>query len=186
MPQFEFNKKLLFLEIQRFQEYWFWILLFSSMIIETAIFGPAMYQQLSLGKPWGNHPFSDADLIVFVGIVVLVTALILFFFSKARLITEVRMDGLFIRFHPFHSTYLRIPLENVLNIQAVTYRPLLDYGGWGIRIGWKKKAYNVSGNRGVMIQLNNGKSILIGSQKPDDLVQAIRLIQQPIENPVTT
>ena len=48
-----------------------------------------------------------------------------------------------------------------------------DYGGWGIRRGRRGWAYNVSGNRGVLLQLENEKTLLIGSQRPDELAAAI-------------
>jgi hypothetical protein len=56
-----------------------------------------------------------------------------------------------------------------------TYRPIRDYGGWGIRYGRNGKAYNVSGNRGVMLEFSHGQKLLIGSQKPGDLANAIGL-----------
>ena len=59
--------------------------------------------------------------------------------------------------------------------EARTYRPLLEYGGWGIRYapfgkGW---AYNVHGSQGVQLELTNGKRILIGSQRAEELARAI-------------
>ncbi|MHC4643443.1 MAG: hypothetical protein ACYS32_17515, partial [Planctomycetota bacterium] len=56
-----------------------------------------------------------------------------------------------------------------------TYKPILEYGGWGIRCSFtgKGKAYNVSGNKGVQLVFTNGKKLLIGSQQPDDLAAAI-------------
>ena len=58
--------------------------------------------------------------------------------------------------------------------EARTYRPILEYGGWGIRYtmgrGW---AYNVSGNQGVQLELASGKRILIGSQRAEELARAI-------------
>jgi hypothetical protein len=56
-----------------------------------------------------------------------------------------------------------------------TYRPIRDYGGWGIRYGRGGKAYNVSGNRGVMLELSDGQKLLIGSQRPEELANAINL-----------
>jgi len=35
------------------------------------------------------------------------------------------------------------------------------------------KAYNVSGNRGVQLEFTDGKCLLIGSQKPEQLDSAI-------------
>jgi hypothetical protein len=49
-----------------------------------------------------------------------------------------------------------------------------EYGGWGVKYGWAGKAYNISGNRGVQLKLSNGKGLLIGSQRPEELAQAIQ------------
>ena len=64
-------------------------------------------------------------------------------------------------------------LSTLKKYEVQTYRPIRDYGGWGIRYGRGGKAYNVSGNRGVMLELSDGQKLLIGSQKPDDLANAI-------------
>jgi hypothetical protein len=94
----------------------------------------------------------------------------------SRLVTEVRDDGLHARFYPFHLRWVRIPWETVRVAQARTYRPILEYGGWGIRYGFGKsgKAYNVFGNRGVQLELTDGKRLLIGSQQADELEAAMR------------
>ena len=60
---------------------------------------------------------------------------------------------------------------------AREYKPLREYGGWGIRCSLKRgKAYNVSGNKGVQLVFKNGKQLLIGSQKAEALEEAIRSI----------
>lgn len=43
-------------------------------------------------------------------------------------------------------------------------------GGWGIRL-WTKygTVYNVSGNKGLFIKLKNGKTMVIGTQKSQEL-----------------
>ncbi len=55
------------------------------------------------------------------------------------------------------------------------YSPITEYGGWGIRWsphrGW---AYNVGGSKGVQLGRANGKRILIGSQRADELAQVMR------------
>ncbi|NLK25486.1 MAG: hypothetical protein GX307_02790 [Euryarchaeota archaeon] len=38
------------------------------------------------------------------------------------------------------------------------------------------KAYNVSGNRGVLLKLKDGNSLLIGSQRAEELDAAIALM----------
>ena len=58
-------------------------------------------------------------------------------------------------------------------MEASTYSLLKDYGGWGIRYGRKGKAYNVSGNKGVLLTLADGKNGLIGSKNHEVLCSAI-------------
>ena len=54
-----------------------------------------------------------------------------------------------------------------------TYRPVRDYGGWGIRWGRDGKAYIIVGNEGLQLLLGDGEKILIGSQRPQELEAAL-------------
>ncbi len=49
-----------------------------------------------------------------------------------------------------------------------------EYGGWGVK-GWSKDkmAYNVSGDRGVELTLKDGRRIMLGSQRAEELAGAI-------------
>ena len=75
---------------------------------------------------------------------------------------------------PIHRCFRKIAFKELKGYKVRAYRPILEYGGWGIRFGLKGKAYNVSGNRGVQLELTNGKRLLIGSQRPEELWQAIQ------------
>jgi len=86
-------------------------------------------------------------------------------------VAEVRDDGLYIRFYPL--THQKIPFEHIVHCEVRTYNPIREFGGWGIRYGKGGKAYNVSGNRGVQLDLVNGKRLLIGSGRPEELARAI-------------
>ncbi len=94
----------------------------------------------------------------------------------ARLETEVQADGVFIRYRPFHRHWRQFPAQELSECYARRYRPILEYGGWGIRCGWKGRAYNVSGSEGVQLVFKNGKRLLIGSKRPRELEAAIRSI----------
>ncbi len=58
--------------------------------------------------------------------------------------------------------------------EKTTYRPLIDYGGWGIRYGRKGTAYTVSGNQGIQIVFNTSRKLILGSQMPDAFEDAIQ------------
>lgn len=115
--------------------------------------------------------------LIILGILLPITLAVLFSFLKME--TEVRADGLYVRFFPFHIQFKRFAAEDLSEHYARTYRPILEYGGWGIRCGWRGgRAYNVSGNQGVQLVLKDGKRLLIGSQRAEELADAISKLTQ--------
>jgi hypothetical protein len=67
-----------------------------------------------------------------------------------------------------------IALSDIERVEARKYNPLKEYGGWGIK-GWSKTkmAYNVSGNRGAELTLTDGRRVMLGSQRAEELAAAI-------------
>ena len=158
----------LYRETQHFRQLWLWLpVLFISLL---SIYG--LIQQLFLGIPFGSNPAPDTVLVI---IAVVFGLMLPVFLYKTNLTTEVHSDGLYIRFFPFHLSFHKIALEDIKGFEVRIYRPLRDYGGWGIRYGRQGKAYNVSGNRGVQLVLSDGKRLLIGSQKPEAFAEALSL-----------
>jgi len=93
----------------------------------------------------------------------------------------VHADRLCVRLFPFHIRHREIAAEDLSECYARTYKPIREYGGWGIRCGFRKgigRAYNMSGNKGVQLVFKNGKKLLIGSQRCDELAQAINSIMK--------
>jgi hypothetical protein len=158
----------LYREVQHFRQPWLWLLI-------AVIFGVTVWsfvQQIVLGRPFGQNPASDTVVMIIAFVFGLAFPVL---FLVANLTVEVRSDGLYYRFFPFHWSFHRISAETLAKYEVQTYRPIRDYGGWGIRYGRGGKAYNVSGDRGVMLELSDGSRLLIGSQKPEELVNAISL-----------
>lgn len=90
-----------------------------------------------------------------------------------QLETEVRPDGLHARLFPLHLRFRYFPFETMESAAARTYRPLLEYGGWGLR-GWgRNRAWNISGNQGVQLVFRDGRRLLLGSQRAGDLAAAL-------------
>ena len=171
-------------ETQYFRQLWLWLILGGSAVLTAGIFGHGLYVQFVQGRPWGDRPMSDTALIVTASLMFLLEGGLIALFAAAHLRTEVRDDGLYLRFFPFHLSFHRLPLADVAHVEPVTYRPIMDYGGWGIRYRWgspggtKGKAYNVSGNRGVKLTYYAGNHILIGSQQPEELAAAIESLRE--------
>jgi len=166
-----------FQEVQRFRQWWLLALVYGGSGAMIGLFLYGMFQQLVLGRTWGDKPMSDPALLIVGTGMVLFGALLIWLFARMRLTTQVRSDGLYIHFFPLHLRGpKKIPLEEAVKAAAVTYRPIRDYGGWGIRMARGSRAYNVSGDRGVRIDFADGRHLLIGSQRPEALAEAVRAI----------
>lgn len=153
-----------FREEQRFHQWWVWLLVYGVAVIQWWGF----IQQIILGQPWGDNPAPDSMLVLFwllfgVGFPA--------FFHILRLTVEVTDTHIRIRFYPL--TRRIIPLEDVIRAEAREYQPIWEYGGWGIRGIGGKRAYNVSGNQGVELTLQDGRKIMIGSRRADEMEKAI-------------
>jgi hypothetical protein len=160
---------LIFREVQAFGPTLRWLLIVL-MAISLAIFAIGLWETIT--NPKTTNIFVPT-LLSIIAMSIPIAATILFFILKME--TEVRTDGLYVRFYPMHIRFRKFTGEDLAEHYCRTYKPIREYGGWGIRCSFtgKGKAYNVSGNKGVQLVLTNGKKLLIGSQRPDELVAAI-------------
>ncbi len=166
-------RNLLFYEEQR--PHWIWTWGISLLLLGyLAWVAEGFYQQLFLGIPWGNKPASDELFSYLMAGIAIFTAGMIAMLLNMRLEVQVRRNGLFVQLFPFHLRKpKRVDLTSMIDSAAVTYHPIRDYGGWGIRSGRTGKAYNMRGTRGVRLIFRKGKPLLIGSQRADDLALAI-------------
>jgi hypothetical protein len=168
MPTTTATHDVLFEGQQQFRQVWIWGLLAGVFLLVVGSFtwGVISEPEKVAGGVWILP--AAIFLSIYGGV-----ALLLWFM---RLTVRVDHHHLHVRFFPLLTK--NIPLEEIEQAEARTYRPILEYGGWGLRYGWKGTAYNVSGNRGVQLVLRNGKRILIGSQRAEELAAAIRAARE--------
>lgn len=147
-------------EKQRFRQWWVWLFILAG---PAFLLGVVLHQTV-LG--------SGADYVSILLTIILGGGFpVLFYFTG--LDTEVRNCGLYIRFRPFHRKWVVFRFVDITKAEAMTYSPIKDYGGWGIRHGWQGKAYNVSGNKGVMLTLCDDRQLMIGSSNSKALCLAV-------------
>jgi len=97
-----------------------------------------------------------------------------------RMTTEVTPTDLRVWFG-WVPTYRRVVvIDAIQRVEVVSYRPLADYGGWGVRSGRDgERVLNARGNRGVRLEFSDGSRLLIGSQRPEALAVAIESALRP-------
>jgi hypothetical protein len=100
-----------------------------------------------------------------------VVALLIVLLLSLRLTTRVDAESVTVRYGFLYSA--KIPVTEIVKAQAIRYRPVRDYGGWGIRGSRRRRAVNARGDLGVLLQRSDGGTFLIGSQKPRELLAAL-------------
>jgi hypothetical protein len=86
--------------------------------------------------------------------------------------TRVTEQGIDLRWGFLEVIRKYIPFREIDEALPVTYSPLREFGGWGIRAGGKKKrAWTVRGRRALMLTLKDGTHFYLGSDRPERLVQ---------------
>lgn len=155
----------LFREAQRFRMWMFWV----PIAIVTVVVWWQFTEQIIRNNPQGSQPIPDwaawALAIVF-GLGFPAFALVV------QLMTEVRSGELTVRVFPFRETHL--PLSDVREAEVRDYSAQREFGGWGVRTGQSGKAYSAYGTQGVQLWLKGDKRILIGSQRAEELVAALK------------
>ncbi len=96
-----------------------------------------------------------------------------------------QLDSTHLRAWVFPIWRRTIALADIEAVEPVTYRPILDFGGWGLRFGTGKKfhgvvAYTISGKRGLLIQVKNGRPMLLGTRKSEEWLRALRFAGVPV------
>lgn len=115
-----------------------------------------------------------------IGVVVGLLFPVLIVVGYLRMTTEVGPTDVRIWFG-WIPTYRRIiPLDTIQRLEVVSYRPVADYGGWGVIHGRDGvRVLNARGNRGVRIDLIDDTRILIGSQQAEQLARAMERALRP-------
>jgi len=154
-----------FTETQKFDQWWLRLML----LVPMFIFLYGIYKQIIKGDPWGSNPLSDKALIA----ISILTFLFILFFWFIKMETKIDARGINLKFTPFKKKFYswsEIDSSEVINYGFV--------GGWGVRMGTKHgTVYNVKGNKGLKLILKNGKKLVIGTQREEELKKAISKIK---------
>jgi hypothetical protein len=105
-------------------------------------------------------------------LLITVGVLLPLFFYVNKLVITVSDDGVRVRYVPISNRLYTF--DEIARAEAKQYNPLMEYGGWGVRIRSGKRAWSMRGNRGVELTLKNGDIIMLGSQDPEPLERAIK------------
>ncbi len=155
-------------EEQRFTQWWVWVVVLG--VAAVAWWG--FIQQVFVGRPFGDNAAPDWA----VALIWVIFGLGLpFLFESLKLLIEVAPGEVRVSFRPLFRRV--ISTSDIVEIEARQYHAVKEYGGWGVK-GWtgKKVAFNVKGSWGVDLTLRDGRRVLLGTQRPQELASAIEAV----------
>lgn len=166
--------RIFFEEEQRFDQPWLWVLLALASLSSCGALVYGLFTQLVSGIPWGDHPMSDGSLLLLTLFVLMINALMMWIFAKARLETRVDREGVHFRYFPF------VPKWHTIAANTITHFEIRKYllRGYGVRYGLDGvKTFNVKGRYGMLLQFNNKKR-MIGTQLPEAFESALHRMKK--------
>lgn len=90
-----------------------------------------------------------------------------------KLTIEVRPAEVRVAFGGLGVFWKSLPLERIRRVEAVRYRPLAEFGGWGMRVRPGRRAWTVRGNQAARITMDEGPTLYLGTSNPQRLRERI-------------
>ncbi|WP_277631633.1 hypothetical protein [Avrilella dinanensis] len=154
--------KPLFTEKQRFNQWWVWLLIILTLGVPFIVF----FQLIISGEA-----ISDNLAIIF-SLIIPIACIYLIYITQLK--TEITRESISFQFVPFvKRSYF---LSEIQSVKVINYGFV---GGWGIRFTTKYgTVYNIKGNKGLYVHLKDGKTFIIGTQKPEELEKVIEQLKR--------
>lgn len=154
-------------EVQQLRQVWLWVV----VLIAAALMWYAAARQLLLGIPFGSGAISDQNMTLcwlIFGVVIPALGL------SIRLVTEVRDDGVYVRFFPLQFRPTRIAFTEIKGCKLRARRRPLGRGSRGARRTARNGARSEPDHDAIELQLRGGEPVVIGSLQPQELHKAIQ------------
>lgn len=121
-----------------------------------------------------DHDLPPATRWLVVGAIVLfVGALKLFLGGLTVLVQDTRIV---LHLGSVPAIKRVVPFSDILEMRSVVYRPIREFGGWGVRGFGRRKAWTARGNRAVALRLRDDRELLVGSDHPKRLEERLRTL----------
>lgn len=136
------------------------------ILLVFILFGKILYTNITSG-------FQSSSIL---SLIILPLCMILFIVFKVK--TNINKDEIHVRITPFNLTNQIIKWNDTSKVEVVEYSAMKEYGGWGYRRNKNGRAINPSGKFGLKIHFKDGKHLLVGTRKPEELKSFLKSIKK--------
>lgn len=119
-----------------------------------------------------------ATIFTYFLIIILAILIVLNLILPSNLTTQIRSDGIYVRFPPFQPAFAKFYWTDIAEVYLRNYDALSEYYGWGIKISAKGTGYIVAGDVGIQIIFKNGNKVLITTKKGDEVNEILKRIEK--------
>lgn len=117
-----------------------------------------------------------ANAFTYFLITVLPVLIVLNLILPSNLTTQIRSDGIYVRFPPFRPSFAKFYWADISEVYLRKYDAITEYFGWGVKISPNGVGYIVGGNIGIQIIFKNGNKVLITTQRPDEVNEILKRV----------
>ena len=154
-----------FVEEQRFNQWWLYVILaipFLTLVIPYIV-------------NVDRYVNSDQESLISVFISLIILSIVVILILLIRLKTKIDENGIYYQFYPINFNEKFIPWSDISKCYIRKYRPLTEYGGWGYKTSpfGRGRVLNIKGNMGIQLEFNNGKKLLLGTQKQNEVEKVL-------------
>ncbi len=174
--------KVYFSETQNFDLLWMKIVMITASAGAVIPLLVASYQQMVLDQPWGQHAPSDFSLLYITLAMLLIVIGVNVMIFSSKLETKITADSIQYRYRPFVFNWRTVLVKELESAQLRRYNAWREYGGRGFKfrfIGKKGRALTIRGDQGLQLLFKNGKKLLLGTQRPQEVNIALQKFLKP-------
>jgi hypothetical protein len=105
----------------------------------------------------------------------IIVLLVVLLFVNLKLKTRIDEKGVYYQFFPFQFSFKFAAWNTISSCTIRKYNGLTEFGGWGMKgyIYGNRRCYTTKGTIGLQIEFKNGKHLLIGTQRKEDLQRTL-------------
>lgn len=163
------EEKILFYEKQRLTQWWLWLTVIVVQLVPMFLNFRKLYLAGFMEKP--------EIMLSTVGSSVFILILSLLLIYSIKLETKITEQGVYVRLFPLGFSFKFYPFSNMTAYYVRKYHPVREYGGWGYKGRSGNRALSIWGDRGLQMELPNGNKLLVGTRRPQEIIEILKSLQ---------
>lgn len=90
-----------------------------------------------------------------------------------EMITQIREDGIYVRFTPYQPSFERFVWEDIEEIHVRKFNPFKEYG-YGVRMNENGRGYTIPGDTGIYLVMRNQLPVMISTKCAEQIIETLK------------